>query len=53
MDKEEAIANLEYLISEDCTDTQRYEKKKCLKGRCIWLTKDKDCFLLFIGIEKG
>lgn len=22
MDKEEAIANLEYLISEDCTDTQ-------------------------------
>ena len=30
-----------------------YKVKKCLKGHCIWQTKDKDCFLLFIGIEKG
>lgn len=31
-----------------------YGEKKCLKGeKCIWLTKDKDCSLLLMGIEKG
>lgn len=30
-----------------------YGEKKCLKGeKCIWLTKDKDCSLLLMGIDE-
>lgn len=28
-----------------------YKIKKCLKGRCIWQTKDKACSLLLMGVD--
>ena len=28
-----------------------FKVKKCLKGRCIWLTKDKVCSLLLMGVD--
>nr|DAH62016.1 MAG TPA: hypothetical protein [Caudoviricetes sp.] len=34
-------------------DCPLYKVKKCLKGCCIWLTKDRMCSLLLMGIEKG